>query len=209
MALAANRAPERASAPASQSPADGLGRPRGGSPRSADKHARPRSCGENTWRLHMLVRTWSRDSSEIFKQNPTKTWHYIFVPAPPRPLQNQWVRSCAHARTVEDGLESQSTRETTRFAEDRHFSYGRITLVIRCSPASLPACSPESYVYAPGDSPAAPGTLKIIANAVLFERHPLERTVLWRIVANGLSMTLDVDASSAPTASTTIVPALQ
>jgi hypothetical protein len=34
--------------------------------------------------------------------------------------------------------------------------------------------------------------LKIIANAVLFERHPLERTVLGQIVATGLSMTLDV-----------------
>jgi hypothetical protein len=66
----------------------------------AHRHARPRSCGENTWRLRMLVRTWSRDSSKIFKQIPTKTWHYIFVPATPRPQQNQWVMSRAQARGV-------------------------------------------------------------------------------------------------------------
>src|SRR5262249_44745624 len=59
---------------------------------------------ENTWRLHMLVRTWSRDSSEIFKRNPTKTWHYILAQATPRPQQNQWVMSRTKARTVEDGL---------------------------------------------------------------------------------------------------------
>ena len=29
-----------------------------------------------------------------------------------------------------------------------------------------------------------------MASAVLFERHPLERTVRWRTVANELSMTL-------------------
>ena len=32
--------------------------------------------------------------------------------------------------------------------------------------------------------------MKIIASAVLFERHPFERAVRWRIVANELSMTL-------------------
>jgi hypothetical protein len=34
--------------------------------------------------------------------------------------------------------------------------------------------------------------LKIMASAVLFERHPLERTVRWRTVANELSMTFVV-----------------
>ncbi len=31
--------------------------------RSADRRSRPRSCGENTWRFRMLVRTPNRDSS--------------------------------------------------------------------------------------------------------------------------------------------------
>jgi hypothetical protein len=35
-------------------------------------------------------------------------------------------------------------------------------------------------------------SLKIMASAVLFERHPLERTVRWRTVANELSMGLVV-----------------
>src|ERR1700753_2701557 len=39
---------------------------------------------------------------------------------------------------------------------------------------------------------AASASLKIMASAVLLERHPLERTVRWRIVANELSMTLVV-----------------
>src|SRR5947207_6297200 len=39
---------------------------------------------------------------------------------------------------------------------------------------------------------AASASLKIMASAVLFERHPLERTVRWRTVANELSMTLVV-----------------
>ena len=39
---------------------------------------------------------------------------------------------------------------------------------------------------------AASPSLKIMASAVLLERHPLERTVRWRIVANELSMTLVV-----------------
>src|SRR6266516_4551637 len=39
---------------------------------------------------------------------------------------------------------------------------------------------------------AASASLKIMASAVLFDRHPLERTVRWRIVANELSMTLVV-----------------
>jgi hypothetical protein len=34
------------------------------------------------------------------------------------------------------------------------------------------------------------GSLKITASAALFERHPLERTVQWRLVANELSITL-------------------
>src|ERR1019366_9335731 len=37
---------------------------------------------------------------------------------------------------------------------------------------------------------AASASLKIMASAVLFERHPLERTVRWRTVANELSMGL-------------------
>src|SRR5271167_2606787 len=37
---------------------------------------------------------------------------------------------------------------------------------------------------------AASASLKIMASAVLFERHPLERTVRWRMVANELSITL-------------------
>jgi hypothetical protein len=32
------------------------------------------------------------------------------------------------------------------------------------------------------------GQLEIMARAVLFERHPLERTVRWRTVANEVSM---------------------
>src|SRR5262249_42017328 len=36
---------------------------------------------------------------------------------------------------------------------------------------------------------AASASLKIMASAVLLERHPLERTVRWRTVANELSMT--------------------
>jgi hypothetical protein len=52
----------------------------------------------------MLVRTWSRDSFEIFKRNPTKTWHYILAPVTPRPQQNQWVMSRTKVRTVEDGF---------------------------------------------------------------------------------------------------------
>src|SRR2546421_590785 len=39
---------------------------------------------------------------------------------------------------------------------------------------------------------AASASLKIMASAVLFERHPLERTVRWRTVANELSMTFVV-----------------
>src|SRR2546423_8221465 len=39
---------------------------------------------------------------------------------------------------------------------------------------------------------AASASLKIMASAVLFERHPLERTVRWRTVANELSMGLVV-----------------
>src|SRR5207247_10138589 len=35
---------------------------------------------------------------------------------------------------------------------------------------------------------AASASLKIMASAVLLERHPLERTVRWRAVANELSM---------------------
>src|SRR5579862_9747071 len=46
--------------------------------------------------------------SEIFKRNSTKTWHYIFASAAPRPQQNQRVMSCAQARTVEDGQDSVS-----------------------------------------------------------------------------------------------------
>jgi hypothetical protein len=52
----------------------------------------------------MLVRTWSRDSSDKIKQNPTKTWHYIFAANAPRPQQNQWVMSPTQAKTVEDGF---------------------------------------------------------------------------------------------------------
>jgi hypothetical protein len=41
--------------------------------------------------------------------------------------------------------------------------------------------------------PASFGGLgEIMASAVLLERHPLERTVRWRIVANELSMTFVV-----------------
>src|SRR3984893_6344191 len=36
------------------------------------------------------------------------------------------------------------------------------------------------------------GSLKIMASAVLFDRHPLERIVRWRTVANELSMGLVV-----------------
>jgi hypothetical protein len=36
------------------------------------------------------------------------------------------------------------------------------------------------------------GELEVMASAVLFERHPFERTVRWRTVANELSMTLVV-----------------
>src|SRR5258708_23538853 len=39
---------------------------------------------------------------------------------------------------------------------------------------------------------AASPSLKIMASEVLLERHPLERTVRWRTVANELSMTLVV-----------------
>jgi hypothetical protein len=39
---------------------------------------------------------------------------------------------------------------------------------------------------------AASASLKIMASAVLFDRHPLERTVRWRTVANELSMGLVV-----------------
>src|SRR5207237_10518384 len=39
---------------------------------------------------------------------------------------------------------------------------------------------------------AASASLKIMASAVLLERHPLERTVRWRTVANELSMTMVV-----------------
>src|SRR5262249_47113977 len=39
---------------------------------------------------------------------------------------------------------------------------------------------------------AASASLKIMASAVLLERHPLERTVRWRTVANKLSMTFVV-----------------
>ncbi len=39
---------------------------------------------------------------------------------------------------------------------------------------------------------AASASLKIMASAVLFERHPLERTVRWRTVANELSIGLVV-----------------
>src|SRR5262245_725142 len=39
---------------------------------------------------------------------------------------------------------------------------------------------------------AASASLKIMASAVLLERHPLERTVRWRTVANELSMTFVV-----------------
>src|SRR6266498_2928870 len=39
---------------------------------------------------------------------------------------------------------------------------------------------------------AASASLKIMASAVLFERHPLERRVRWRTVANELSMTFVV-----------------
>src|SRR5438105_9077630 len=39
---------------------------------------------------------------------------------------------------------------------------------------------------------AASANLKIMASAVLFERHPLERTVRWRTVANELSTTFVV-----------------
>src|SRR5437764_14964548 len=39
---------------------------------------------------------------------------------------------------------------------------------------------------------AASASLKIIASAVLFERHPFERTVRWRTVANELSTTFVV-----------------
>src|SRR5262249_24141799 len=39
---------------------------------------------------------------------------------------------------------------------------------------------------------AASANLKIMASAILFERHPLERTVRWRTVAHELSMTLVV-----------------
>jgi hypothetical protein len=44
-----------------RSPADEPGRRRGGSRRSAGRRARPRFCGESTWRLHTRVRTKSRD----------------------------------------------------------------------------------------------------------------------------------------------------
>ena len=39
---------------------------------------------------------------------------------------------------------------------------------------------------------AAWGSLKIMASAVLFERHPFDRAVRWRIVAKVLSMGLVV-----------------
>jgi hypothetical protein len=39
---------------------------------------------------------------------------------------------------------------------------------------------------------AASASLTIMASAVLLERHPLERTVRWRTVANELSMTFVV-----------------
>src|SRR5277367_381735 len=45
---------------------------------------------------------------------------------------------------------------------------------------------------------AASASLKIMASAVLFERHPLERTVRWRIVANELSMTFVVRRNITP-----------
>src|SRR6202043_2049148 len=39
---------------------------------------------------------------------------------------------------------------------------------------------------------AASASMKIMASAVLFERHPLERTVRWRTVAVGRSQMLPV-----------------
>src|SRR5215204_3097074 len=39
---------------------------------------------------------------------------------------------------------------------------------------------------------AASASLKIMASAVLFERHPFDRTVRWRMVASELSMMLVV-----------------
>src|SRR3974390_1973621 len=39
---------------------------------------------------------------------------------------------------------------------------------------------------------AASASLNIMASAVLFERHPLERTVRWRVVAHELSQMLPV-----------------
>src|SRR5580693_7135986 len=40
-------------------------------------------------RLHVLVRTWSRDSIDKINQNQSKTWHYTFAKTSPRIKQNQ------------------------------------------------------------------------------------------------------------------------
>jgi hypothetical protein len=79
---------------------------RGGSPRSIDRHARPRSCGENTSRLQMLVRTWSREFVRIIQVKSNQNVALHFSAATPRPQQNQWVMSRTKARTVEDGFDS-------------------------------------------------------------------------------------------------------
>jgi hypothetical protein len=44
-------------------------------------------------------------------------------------------------------------------------------------------------IEAPPGFSAASASLKIMASAVLVERHSLERTVRWHTVANELSMT--------------------
>jgi hypothetical protein len=90
-------------APASQSPADGLGCPRGGSPRSADRHARPRSCGEihgasKCWCAHGVAIRPKQSGTTQLKRGTTFSRH-----PPPRPQQNQWVMSPTQAQTVEDG----------------------------------------------------------------------------------------------------------
>src|SRR5271157_4796782 len=60
-----------------RSPAGAPARRRGGSRRFADRRARPRSCGGNTWRrLRMLVRTQSRDSTEKQKSIENVALHF-------------------------------------------------------------------------------------------------------------------------------------
>ena len=59
------------------SPADAPSRRRGGSRRFADRRARPRSCGGNTWRrLRMLVRTRSRVQKNQAKNVENVALHF-------------------------------------------------------------------------------------------------------------------------------------